>query len=47
MKEKDVHTVSIKGMIHKACTHVSEQVLKATYTHIKDVRKQILLLAKY
>lgn len=30
MKEKNVHTVSIKGTIHKACTLVSEQVSKAT-----------------
>lgn len=29
MKERDVHNVSIKGMMHKACTKVSEQVLKA------------------
>lgn len=33
MKEKVVHTVSIKGMMHKACARVSEQVLKAMRTH--------------
>lgn len=32
MKEKVVHTVSIKGMMHKACARVSE-VLKAMRTH--------------
>lgn len=41
MKEKDVHTVSIKGMIHKACTSVSEQVLTATDAHISRTFKNL------
>ncbi len=44
MKEKDVHTVSIKGTIHKACTLVSEQVLKATNAHTSRTSKSYKLV---
>ncbi len=39
MKEKDVHTVSIKGTIHKACTRVLTSFKSNKCTHIKDIQK--------
>lgn len=42
MKEKDVHTVSIKGMMHKACA----RVWSCMRTHVQMYIKKLQSLVK-